>query len=230
MLNRRDFISGVATSAGAMTMLSSEAVKAAPASTVSLNVIYPNHDGARFDTTYYRSTHIPLAMKVLKAASVLLIEGVPMGSTPAPYVMIAHFEFPSAEAMQAALADPAMAGVREDVPKFTDITPTVMLGKSLKELARKHRDEAPIELYDGRYGMYVKHAGINATAAITFGCITCGKLYCCLQAHHRIVIQDHFLCAETYIPDSDTSALALYNYDPVLAHLVEIGPVQQGFH
>src|SRR5262249_46002184 len=24
-------------------------------------------------------------------------------------------------------------------------------------------DQAPIELYDGRYGMYVKHAGINAT-------------------------------------------------------------------
>ena len=73
----------------------------------------------------------PLAMKVMKAASVILIEGVPMGSSPAPYAMIAHFEFASSEALKAALADPAMAEVRADVAKFTDIKPTVMLGKSL---------------------------------------------------------------------------------------------------
>jgi uncharacterized protein (TIGR02118 family) len=98
---------------------------------MSLNVIYPNHDGARFDTSYYRSTHIPLAMKVMKAASVVLIEGVPMGSSAAPYVMIAHFQFVSSEAVKAALANPAMAEVRADVATFTDIKPTVMLGKSL---------------------------------------------------------------------------------------------------
>ena len=131
MLNRRDFISGAATSVGAMTVMSSEIVKAAPEPTMSLNVIYPNQDGARFDTSYYRSTHIPLARKVMKAASVILIEGVPMGSSAAPYVMIAHFQFASSEAVTAALAHPAMAEVRADVAKFTDIKPTVMLGKSL---------------------------------------------------------------------------------------------------
>ena len=98
---------------------------------MSLNVIYPNHEGARFDTGYYRSTHLPLAMKVMKASSVLLIEGVPNGTSAAPYAMIAHFQFPSADALKAALANPAMADVRADVPKFTDIRPTVMLGKSL---------------------------------------------------------------------------------------------------
>jgi uncharacterized protein (TIGR02118 family) len=98
---------------------------------MSLNVIYPNHEGARFDTGYYRSTHIPLAMKVMKAATVILIEGVPMGSSAAPYVMIAHFEFASPEALKAALDNPAMAEVRADVARFTDIKPTVMLGKSL---------------------------------------------------------------------------------------------------
>jgi uncharacterized protein (TIGR02118 family) len=131
MLNRRAFISGAATSVGAMAVLSSEMVTAAPEPTMSLNVVYPNQEGARFDTSYYRSTHIPLAMKVMKAASVLLIEGVPMGSSAAPYVMIAHFQFASSEALQAALANPAMAEVRADVAKFTDIKPTVMLGKSL---------------------------------------------------------------------------------------------------
>ena len=45
--------------------------------------------------------------------------------------MIVHFEFASADALKAGLADPAMADVRADVAKFTDIKPTVMLGKSL---------------------------------------------------------------------------------------------------
>ena len=128
MLNRRDLILGAATGVGAMTLISSEMVRAA---TMSLNVIYPNHDGARFDASYYRSTHIPLAMKVMKADKVILIEGVSMDSSAAPYAMIAHFQFASSEAIKAALANPAMAEVRADVAKFTDIKPTVMLGKSL---------------------------------------------------------------------------------------------------
>ena len=131
MLNRRDLILGAATGVGAMALGSSEMVRAAPEPTMSLNVIYPNHDGARFDTSYYRSTHIPLAMKVMKADSVILIEGVPMESAAAPYLMIAHFQFRSSEAIKAALANPAMADVRADLAKFTDIKPTVMLGKSL---------------------------------------------------------------------------------------------------
>jgi uncharacterized protein (TIGR02118 family) len=129
MLNRRDFVRGAA--AGAMTVMASEIVKGAQEPTMSLNVIYPNHEGARFDTGYYRSTHIPLAMKVMKASSVILIEGVPNGTSAAPYAMIAHFQLPSSDALKAALANPAMAEVRADVPKFTDIKPTVMLGKSL---------------------------------------------------------------------------------------------------
>jgi uncharacterized protein (TIGR02118 family) len=79
---------------------------------------------------YYRDNHIPLAMKVMKADSVILIEGVPMGASPAPYVMIAHFQFASPEALKAALDNPRMAEVRADVATFTDIKPTVMLGKS----------------------------------------------------------------------------------------------------
>ena len=131
MPNRRDLILGAVTSVGTMTLISSELVDAAPDPTMSLNVIYPNHDGARFDTSYYRSTHIPMAMKVMKAASVMLIEGVPMGSSAAPYLMIAHFQFASSEDVKAALANPAMAEVRADVASFTDIKPTVMLGKSV---------------------------------------------------------------------------------------------------
>jgi len=129
MLNRREFVWSAAAGAGSMAVLAPEALAAEP--TMSLNVVYPNHEGARFDMAYYRSSHIPLVMKVTKAKSALLIEGVPgANGAAAPFVMIVHFEFASADAMKAGLADPAMADVRADVAKFTDITPTVMLGKS----------------------------------------------------------------------------------------------------
>lgn len=132
MLNRRDFVRGAATTVGAMTVLSSGMVTATAAEpTMSLNVVYPNREGARFDVAYYRATHIPLAMKVMQAASVLLIEGVPNGSTAPPYAMIAHFTFASADALKTALANPGMADVRADIAKFTDITPTIMFGRTV---------------------------------------------------------------------------------------------------
>ena len=131
MLNRRDFIWGATAGVGAMTVISSGTDAAAAEPTMSLNVIYPNHEGAKFDASYYRSTHIPMAMKVMKADSVTLIEGVPMGGTAAPYAMIAHFQFPTLEALEAGRANPGMAEVRADIPKFTDIKPTVMLGKTV---------------------------------------------------------------------------------------------------
>lgn len=131
MRNRRDFLVGATAGAGAMAVLSSATAEAAMAApSVSFNVLYPKQEGARFDIGYYRSTHIPLVEKIMKPASTLLIEGVPMGTTAPPYAMIAHFEFASAEALQVALANPAMAELRADLPKFTDIKPVILLGKS----------------------------------------------------------------------------------------------------
>jgi uncharacterized protein (TIGR02118 family) len=130
MMDRRSFVLEAATGVGALTVMSSEIVKTTAEQTMSLNVIYPNHEGARFDIRYYRDTHIPLAMKVMKANSVILIEGVPMGAAAAPYAMIAHFQFASPEALKAALDNPGMAELRADVAAFTNIKPTVMMGKS----------------------------------------------------------------------------------------------------
>ena len=132
MRNRRDFISTTAKGLGAMTIISGATpAAAAPGQPVSFNVIYPNHEGARFDLAYYRSSHIPLVRRVMNPAKVVLIEGVPRGASPAPYVMIAHMEFASSEALEAALANPAMADVRADVAKFTDIKQTIMFGTPL---------------------------------------------------------------------------------------------------
>ena len=129
MLSRRDLGRAAAAGVGALTVMSSTDALAAEA-TVSFNVLYPNHDGARFDMGYYRSTHTPMVLRIMKPASFILIEGVPMGGAAAPYAMVAHFEFPSAEALQAALANPAMGELRDDLAKFTDIKPVILFGKS----------------------------------------------------------------------------------------------------
>lgn len=130
MLNRREFVRCASSGAVLPALLSGAGADAA-APTMSLNVLYPMHEGARFDVAYYRATHIPLAMRVMKAARVKLIEGVPNGAGAAPpFAMLAHFEFASAEALQAGVADAGMAEVRADIPTFTDIRPVVMVGKT----------------------------------------------------------------------------------------------------
>jgi uncharacterized protein (TIGR02118 family) len=130
MLNRRDFNWGAVAGLGAVTVMSSAGKAATAQPTMSLNVIYPNHEGARFDVDYYRTTHIPQAMKVMKADRVMLIEGVPSNGAPPPFAMICHFEFASAEALAASGTAPGIADVRADVAKFTDIKPIIMMGKS----------------------------------------------------------------------------------------------------
>lgn len=97
-----------------------------------VSVIYPQHDGARFDADYYRSSHAPLAVEILGPDKATLVEGIPMPGAPAaPYALIAHFHFASPEAMHAALGNPRMAELQADVANFTDIQPVLMLGKPL---------------------------------------------------------------------------------------------------
>jgi len=110
------------------TAKSADAAQQPPQATI-LAVVYPTHEGARFDIAYYRANHIPLAMKVMRAERVTLIEGVPTGDAAPPYAMIAHFQFSSPEALQRAVASPAMADVRADVATFTDIRPIVMFAR-----------------------------------------------------------------------------------------------------
>jgi uncharacterized protein (TIGR02118 family) len=129
MVSRREFSLGAVAGFGAVTTLTAGAAQAA-APVMSLNVIYPNHEGARFDIEYYRNTHIPQAMKVMKADRVVLIEGVPSKGAPPAFAMICHFEFASAEALAASGTAPGIEDVRADVAKFTDIKPVIMVGKS----------------------------------------------------------------------------------------------------
>lgn len=94
-----------------------------------VSVIYPNHDGAKFDVDYYLATHTPLVQAVWNPDRIVLVQGDGAATGgPAPFAMIGHFHFASAEAMGAAMAHPRMAELQADVANFTDITPVAMLG------------------------------------------------------------------------------------------------------
>jgi len=96
-----------------------------------LSVIYPNHEGARFDGAYYRDHHAMLAREVWNPDRVELIEGQEMGGGAPPFALIAHFHFASPEALGAAMASPRRDELRADVANFTDIVPQVMIGRPL---------------------------------------------------------------------------------------------------
>ncbi|MBS0284501.1 MAG: EthD family reductase [Proteobacteria bacterium] len=96
-----------------------------------VSVIYPNHDGARFDSAYYRDHHAKLAQEVWQPERVELIEGQPMGGAPSPFALIAHFHFASPEALGAAMASPRRGELQADIVNFTDIAPQVMIGRTL---------------------------------------------------------------------------------------------------
>jgi uncharacterized protein (TIGR02118 family) len=97
-----------------------------------VTVLYPTHEGAKFDAAYYKATHAPLAMDVWGISQAELIEGVgtPTGE-PAPYALIGHFHFPSEEAFGTAMASPRMGELMADVANFTDIQPQIMIGRPL---------------------------------------------------------------------------------------------------
>lgn len=96
-----------------------------------VSVLYPNHDGAKFDASYYKAKHAELARELWNPEKVELIEGqAPGGGTP-PFVMIANFHFASPEAMGQALANPRASELQADMANFTDITPQIMVGRAL---------------------------------------------------------------------------------------------------
>jgi uncharacterized protein (TIGR02118 family) len=96
-----------------------------------VSVLYPNHDGAKFDASYYKDKHAELAREIWNPEKVELIEGQAPGGGRPPFALIANFHFASPEAMGQAMANPRMGELQADVPNFTDITPQIMVGRAL---------------------------------------------------------------------------------------------------
>ncbi len=97
---------------------------------ISLQVAYPVSDASKFDHDYYLESHVPLIAKHmgLHIASQVVTKGVAGGGGAAtPFHAIATFVFQDQAGLDAALA--AAGPVLDDVPKFTDVQPQMMIGE-----------------------------------------------------------------------------------------------------
>ena len=91
---------------------------------IRLSVLYPKTDGASFDHDYYRTKHVPLALKLWGLESAEIDKGI-----DGPYEAAVHFVFDSLEAMGAAMGSPDTAAVQADVVNYTTIVPVMQISE-----------------------------------------------------------------------------------------------------
>ena len=87
---------------------------------IRLSVLYPTTEGATFDHDYYRTRHVPLAVKTWGLDGAEIDRGI-----DGPYVAAVHFRFESLDAMGAAMGVPGTGDVLADVANYTTIAPAM---------------------------------------------------------------------------------------------------------
>ena len=95
---------------------------------VTLNVLYPNKDGAKFDMDYYLTSHIPMLKRVLgNALKGCIVEQGVGGRDPgtkAEFAVLCHLRFDSVESYEQA-AGPLAGEIRADVANYSSEAPIV---------------------------------------------------------------------------------------------------------
>jgi uncharacterized protein (TIGR02118 family) len=90
---------------------------------IRVTVLYPSGEGNTFDMEYYKTTHKEIVFKALQGVEHMeIVQGI-----DGPYMAMGHLHFPSAEAMQAAMASPAAGEAQEDVKNFTNVQPQIQV-------------------------------------------------------------------------------------------------------
>ena len=91
---------------------------------IKLTVTYPKGEGTTFDHKYYAASHIPLCNSTFRPTKTEIDKGI-----DGPNAAGVHFYFESMDALQAALADPKMPDVMEDVANYTNIAPVMQISE-----------------------------------------------------------------------------------------------------
>ncbi|HUN24745.1 MAG TPA: EthD family reductase [Steroidobacteraceae bacterium] len=99
---------------------------------ITVTVLYPNREGAKFDMSYYLGKHIPMVKKLLGPAlkGVVVEQGIG-GGTPgsqAAYSVVCHLRFESVEAFQAAFG-PHAATVSGDIRNYASAEPVIQMSE-----------------------------------------------------------------------------------------------------
>jgi uncharacterized protein (TIGR02118 family) len=99
-----------------------------------ISILYPNHEGARFDVRYYLDIHMRRSIELLSrhpgfkdVAIERGVTGAEPGTAP-PYRMICHFSFDSLEDFLAAFT-PHAEDLQGDMPNYTDIRPMIQISE-----------------------------------------------------------------------------------------------------
>jgi uncharacterized protein (TIGR02118 family) len=97
---------------------------------ITVNVLYPNNDGAKFDMDYYLASHIPMLRRELGSALKGCVVEQGLGGrdpgTKAEFAVLCHLRFDSVESYQQAMG-PVGEQVRNDVANYSSEAPIVQL-------------------------------------------------------------------------------------------------------
>jgi uncharacterized protein (TIGR02118 family) len=91
---------------------------------IRLSVLYPTTEDATFDHDYYRTSHVPLAYTTWGLPGAEIDKGV-----SGPYVAAVHFQFPSLDALNVAMASEGTGAVIADVANYTTIAPVMQISE-----------------------------------------------------------------------------------------------------
>jgi uncharacterized protein (TIGR02118 family) len=97
---------------------------------ITVSVLYPNKDGAKFDMNYYLSKHIPMVKKLLGPAlkGVAVEQGLGGGApgSKATYATVCHLRFDSVDAFQSAFA-PHASAIQGDMRNYSSVEPVIQV-------------------------------------------------------------------------------------------------------
>lgn len=101
--------------------------------TVTLNVLYPRDETSTFDLKYYLSTHMDLAEKAWKEHGLLTYSVIESPDPKSPYSVISLLTWEARgengmDGINAGFATEASKALAEDVPNFSNRSPTVVVG------------------------------------------------------------------------------------------------------
>jgi uncharacterized protein (TIGR02118 family) len=102
---------------------------------IKVSILYPYAEGKTFDMDYYEKSHMPFVAGLLGSNLIRytiekgISNGVP--NSPLPFMAIGSFYVKSLADYQAAIA-PNRDAIRADFPKYTNITPTILISEVVK--------------------------------------------------------------------------------------------------